>query len=192
MEDRIRASEQKYRDIYENAIKGIFQTTINGEILSINNSFARVYGYETSTDFMNKVQNISSTYANPGDRQGILKAIDQHRSIKNIHVEVLRCNGEKRWISLNARKVSGSSGDYIEGSVVDITEEILLRKNLEEKERIYRLLAENVSDVIWTADINMKLNYMSPSVYGLLGYSPEEALNWLMREQNICKYGEEL
>jgi len=175
MEDLIRASEHKFRDIYENAIEGIFQTTIKGEILSVNNSLAQMCGYNSPEEFMSRVHDISSIYVNLEDRLRILKALDQHRSVQNIQLEFLRSDDQKRWISLNARIVYHPAGDYIEGSVVDVTEEVLLRKNLEEKERIYRLLAENVSDVIWTADMNMRLNYISPSVSRLRGYTPEEA-----------------
>ncbi len=168
-------SEHKFRDIYENVIEGIFQTSVNGEILSANNSFARMYGYDTPAEFLSQVHDISCIYANRDDRLRILQALSQHNSVQNVHLEVVRKDGEKRWISLNARMVSHPAGHYIEGSVVDITEEVLLKKSLEEKERIYRLLAENVSDVIWTADLNMRVNYISPSVWRLRGYTPEEA-----------------
>jgi PAS domain S-box-containing protein len=45
-----------------------------------------------------------------------------------------------------------------------------------ESERRYRLLAENVCDVIWTMDINFKYTYLSPSIQHLRGYSVEEAM----------------
>ena len=175
MEDLIRASEHKFRDIYENAIEGVFQTSVKGEILSANNSFARMVGYDTPEEFLSQVHDISYIYANMDDRLGILQALSQHNSVQNVHLEVVRRDGEKRWISLNARMVSHPAGNYIEGSVVDITEEVLLKQSLEEKERIYRLLAENVSDVIWTADMDMRVNYISPSIWRLRGYTPEEA-----------------
>jgi len=48
---------------------------------------------------------------------------------------------------------------------------------LQESERRYRLLAENVTDVIWTTDMNLRLTYISSSVKHLLGYSVEEAVS---------------
>ncbi len=46
---------------------------------------------------------------------------------------------------------------------------------LRESERRYRLLAENVSDVIWTMNLKQRFTYVSPSIQKLLGYTPEEA-----------------
>jgi len=47
---------------------------------------------------------------------------------------------------------------------------------LRQSEEQYRLLAENVTDLIWTSDANQRLTYVSPSITDLLGYSVEEAL----------------
>ena len=53
-----------------------------------------------------------------------------------------------------------------------------------DSERRYRLVAENVTDVIWKVNINSptQLNYISPSVTRLLGYTVEEAMNKTMEE----------
>lgn len=47
---------------------------------------------------------------------------------------------------------------------------------LEESERQYRLLAENVTDVIWTTDMDLHYTYVSPSVASLRGYSVKETM----------------
>lgn len=47
-------------------------------------------------------------------------------------------------------------------------------KRLKESEARYRLLAENVSDVIWTADMDLRVSYVSPSVERVRGFTPQE------------------
>jgi PAS domain S-box-containing protein len=70
-------------------------------------------------------------------------------------------------------------------------------RKLQESERIYRLLAENVSDVIWTFDLQaMRLTWVSPSVLGLRGMTPEEVmaepLEASMTEESLARVREAL
>ncbi len=56
--------------------------------------------------------------------------------------------------------------------------------NIPDTERWYRLVTENITDVIWTVNVDSptRLNYISPSVTKLLGYTVEEAMNTTMEE----------
>lgn len=60
--------------------------------------------------------------------------------------------------------------------IKDMTSKKSAELALRESEKHYRILAENVTDVIWTIDLNLKLTYISPSVMRLTGYSAPEAL----------------
>jgi PAS domain S-box-containing protein len=67
-----------------------------------------------------------------------------------------------------------------------LIKEIEVRKNAEDalraSEERYRLLANNVTDVIWARDLNLNLTYISPSIVNQQGYSVEEAKNRKLEE----------
>lgn len=69
-------------------------------------------------------------------------------------------------------------------AIDDLAREVSERKKTEtallQSQEMYELLSKNVSDVIWTTDMDMQLNYISPSVRHLRGYTADEA-----RQQSI-------
>ena len=58
----------------------------------------------------------------------------------------------------------------------EVEERLRTAEDLKESEERYRLLAENVTDLIWTTDMNIELTFVSPSMKLLLGFTPEEAI----------------
>lgn len=62
------------------------------------------------------------------------------------------------------------------GTARDVTEEIEKQQLIVESEARYRLLAENMTDIIWATDSRLNFNFVSSSVERLLGYEPGELL----------------
>ncbi|HQI80175.1 MAG TPA: PAS domain S-box protein [Deltaproteobacteria bacterium] len=55
-------------------------------------------------------------------------------------------------------------------------------KALQESEAKYRYLTEKMNDIIWTADLDLRITYDSPSVEKVLGYTPQERQNQTVRD----------
>ncbi|MBA1244084.1 EAL domain-containing protein [Pseudomonas japonica] len=63
------------------------------------------------------------------------------------------------------------------GVAKDVTEQIEASQSLRDSEQRYRMLAESISDVIFSTDSRLKLNYVSPSVQTVLGYDVQSVFD---------------
>jgi PAS domain S-box-containing protein len=131
-EEALRAAEQKYRDIFENAGEGIFQSTPDGRYIAANPALARMYEYASPEELIHSRQDISlQVYVDPTRREEFKRQLEERGAVTEFEHEVFRKDSSRLWISVNARAVQDEQGviQYYEGMVQDITE----RKAAEEK-----------------------------------------------------------
>jgi PAS domain S-box-containing protein len=130
-EDALKRAEEKYRNIFENATEGILQTTMDGRVLSANPAFACLFGYDSSEEMMQSVEDVTyEIYADPARRQELRRLLDTEGYVRNFEIQCRRKDGKKTWISANMRVVRDDNGEilFYEGTLSDITE----RKNIQE------------------------------------------------------------
>jgi len=105
---------------------------------------------------------------------GAVKRCMEERIPGHLVTEFVFPNGNKGWFDLSIQPVP--EGVFILS--LDITERKRAEEALAEKERHYRLLTENIKDVVWILDADtMRFRYVSPSVYGLRRYTAEEVMS---------------
>ena len=123
-EQEIRAAEEKYRKIFENAIEGIFQTSMDGRFINANPALAHIYGYGTPENLMTSVRDIGEQiYVSKERRKEFTEHMERDGSVSDFVSQVRRRNGEIIWISEHARCVRDDNGRviYYEGAIEDIT-----------------------------------------------------------------------
>ena len=151
-EEERRRAEANYRSIFENAVEGIFQTTADGEFLTANPALARMYGYDSPEDLLEKVSNIADQiYADPGRREDFINLARRDGLVQDFEMRVRRGDGKTTWTSLNARAVRDASGAVVafEGFVKDITEQKRAEEALGEiREAERRRIARELHDVV--------------------------------------------
>ncbi|MBD0388616.1 MAG: PAS domain S-box protein, partial [Nostoc sp. C3-bin3] len=133
-EEELLKAEQKYRSIFENALEGIFQTTVEGHYLSANQALAQIYGYDSPQELIATVSSIQNqVYVDSCRRREFITLMQQYGAVSEFESMVCRKDGKIIWISENARTVYDASGVplYYQGFVEDITS-----RKLAEAERI--------------------------------------------------------
>ena len=136
--------EARYRNIFENAILGIFQSTPEGAYLDANPALARMYGYASPEELMRSVRDIGrQLYAAPSERKRFAHALVEHGLVHDFVTEVVRKDGSRIWISESAVAVRDAAGviAYFEGSVQDVSARIAAE---EAQKRSFEWLEERV------------------------------------------------
>ena len=170
-------SENKFKRFVERARAGIYLIQ-DGKFKYVNPRFAEMFGY-AAEEFPHNMPFKDLVYA---EDIGKVETQVEERLYGDIEPGPYSFRGVKRNGQIFYLEVYGSISTYqgrhaATGTILDVTERKLAQKALRESEALYRLLADNATDVIWTTDMDMQLIYASPSVIKLLGFTVEE-MRW--------------
>ena len=148
-EKSLRKAEEKYRDIFNNALEGIFETTPEGGPLTVNPTLARILGYDSPEELKSMVKNSGSElWAEPHEREEYISRIEKQGSVLGFRCRLRRKDGTEIWASISARRVTGPDSKTLlhSGFVEDITwrkqseqEAFDARKELLRMERLSRM-----------------------------------------------------
>jgi diguanylate cyclase (GGDEF)-like protein/PAS domain S-box-containing protein len=127
----LKASESRYRELYENVVAGVFQTTPDGKFMAANPALVRLLGY-TSEDELAELSIGEDLYVHAEDRANWLRNMAAAGEIRNAELVLRRKDGRKIVVLENSRAVRDESGRilYYEGTLTDITEAHELSRQL--------------------------------------------------------------
>ncbi|HEX2965752.1 MAG TPA: PAS domain S-box protein, partial [Syntrophorhabdaceae bacterium] len=115
-------TEARYRNIFNNAMEGIFQTDREGCIIQANPSFARIHGYDSPDEVVNSLVT-RELFVDPADHVRLMGVLRKSGSIENFEAQLRLKNGKTHWISMNVMAFRDRSGRItsFEGTMLDIT-----------------------------------------------------------------------
>ncbi|MDY0030115.1 MAG: PAS domain-containing sensor histidine kinase [Pseudobdellovibrionaceae bacterium] len=131
-------AERKYRSIWENSAHGIYQVTIDGQIISANPAMAKIFGYQTPEDMMREIRNAHiELFQDPNERMKFLRVIENDRHQEVYEYNAVRRNGEKFWVQETIRPVFDDHESllYFESGIEDITKRKVAETQLQEAKR---------------------------------------------------------
>jgi two-component system cell cycle sensor histidine kinase/response regulator CckA len=146
-EDELRASELKYRGLFNNALVGIYRSRItDGKVLDANDRLSKMLGYNNVNEFVDEYI-FSEHYVDAGNREKLLERLVEEGQINDFEARFSCRDGRIIWVRFSAR-IFPDEG-CIEGVAIDVTDEKEALAKLIDSETRYRYLVENANDAIF-------------------------------------------
>ncbi|MBF0100338.1 MAG: cyclic nucleotide-binding domain-containing protein [Desulfobacterales bacterium] len=136
IEAALRVSEEKYRNIFENAIEGIFQISIDGQFIHVNRSMATMLGYDSTEALVaSQINMFTHCFTSFETSQLFCEILQTIGQVVDFETQGLRKDGSMFYASLSARSQKDMNGNilFYEGAFVDIT--LRKQKEIAERER---------------------------------------------------------
>ncbi len=132
-------AERKYRVIFDEAVEGMFRTTIDGRVVLANNAAASILGFDSPEDALSSIKDLGlDIWIDAAERAKYLQRLvdNEDHAILGYECQLKRKDGTPVWVSLNGRLVSGedSQGACHDGFFVEITKRKQTEAALRESE----------------------------------------------------------
>ena len=188
-EKALRESEEKYRWVLNNMADVVVVMDMNLRFTYVSPSIMLMRGYTAEEATAQTIEQVMT----PESLQIVSRFFEEEMKLEAsgtadparsriLEVEEYRKDGSivlmENHLSFLRDETQKAVG--IISLTRDITERRRAEEKLRESENKYRLLADNVHDVIFVLDMNFNFTYVSPSVKALRGYEPEEVMKQLL------------
>jgi len=184
-EQRLKESEENYRTILESMEDGYWETDLTGHLTFFNDALCGLTEYPREKLIgMNSRSNVDPNTAertfqifNSVYRTGIRADVLDYQFTDG------RGNQVTHELSVSLRRDADGNPIGFHGISRDVTERRRMEKALAESEQRYRMIAEKMTDIVWIADLDLRIVYVSPSIEQVLGFTPEERMAMSVEQQ---------
>lgn len=178
-QESLKKSEIRFRNLYENATIGMYQSTPDGKLLLANTALVKMFGYNNYEDFA-KLDLNKDIYVNSKTRKELHKLLQKHGVVHGFESEVKRVDGSIITVREGARAIKDSNGNilYYEGTIEDVTKQ----KEVERALIVAKETAEEINQLKTNFLANMSHELRTPLI-GILGYA--EILNEVITEEEF-------
>ncbi|WP_413406179.1 PAS domain S-box protein [Paenibacillus amylolyticus] len=172
---RIISEGSSYQSLFFNHPDAIYVMDIHGNYIDANPSVERISGY-TLDDLIRMNQSEICPPDSENSRKQYIKEVLAGRSVSN-PITFYHKDGSLKQAEITYVPITeGKEVVGIYGIAKDVTDILEVQRELKEAQEKYQVLADHAQDLITTCATDGELLYVSPSVYTLLGYKPEEVI----------------
>ncbi len=121
-EAALRASEERYRLLFERNLAGVYRMTLDGRMLDLNEACARIFGRASRAEALQDT--LWDVTPDPGPIHQLIRSLKEQKTLTNLEVQLKRADGSPVWVLGSASLIEGCDGEppVIEGTILDITD----------------------------------------------------------------------
>lgn len=191
IEESLKISEKKYRNIFENVQDVFYQANLDGKILEVSPSVETYIGYKRDELIGSLTENF---YWDPDDREKIYQVLQEHLKIMDYEFLLKSKTGEPIYVSLNARLITGDENTetHVDGVLRNITEKKKIE--LEREKMVSDILHRNKKSEEFSFIVSHNLRAPVAAIIGItkmLNSNPTEAER-IELEQSLVTSAEKL
>jgi len=180
-------AEEKVRflsSMVEQSTEGMALADLQCNLLFVNRAWAEMHGYSSPDELIGQTFDVFHSEQQLKNEVIPFNNRVLEKGWNSGEVGHIRKDGTPFLTLMNTTMIKDSQGNPIAfaATAKDITERKQAEAKLRESEERYRLLAENVQDVIFVQDMDLKPVYISPSVSALFGYTHEEIFHLNLKD----------
>ena len=186
-EEKIKESEFKYKYIFDNALEGMYRTSMDGKALMANDSLVNMLEFGSVDEYLKDMNDSAhQVWYNANERAEYIALLKKQEIINGYECQLKRKDGTPIWVLLNAKLVRDENGNalYSDGFITNITQRKIAEKEIirakekaEESEIRFKAISEQAMDSIALTDLSGNYVFVNSSFCKMVGYSNQELLN---------------
>ncbi len=186
----LKESEERYRDLFENANDIIYTHDLQGNYISCNKASEIITGYsKEEIRSLSFVDVVAPEYVEVA-REQFRKKLRTGES-SSYEVDIISKDGRRISLELRTRLIYKDGKPIgVQGIGRDITERKKIEKALRESEERYRQLAESIVHQVWTAFPDGRIEFLNKNLLDYFGCSFENVIDfWVSKVHPEDKLG---
>jgi len=171
LEERLRESEERYRDLYDHAPDMYLTIDDAGIIRDGNLALLQTLGYESSAIINHPFWDFLGEESVSTAQKAFVMLADGAERIEGLDLRLLTGNGASRDTIMNANLVRVPHQDafLIRALLRDITERKALEKEIGDQKDLLDSIVTNMSDGLLLVDKDYRINFMNRSLIQIFG-----------------------
>jgi PAS domain S-box-containing protein len=176
IEEALRQSEEKYRNILESIEEGYYEVDLKGDFTFFNDSFRKIVGYTKYELLEANYRQYTDPELAKGMYQAFNKVYVSEKPMKGYEWEIISKDGIKRYLEISISLRNDSEGNRIGfgGIVRDVTERKLAEEAFQREKERFRVLVEESPFGVALIGKDGLFKYLNPKFIEIFGYTLED------------------